>query len=161
MMAFPLQWLLGWYGLAFIPAVVYAWFALLLTGQWPPWLYNHCVRFLRFWARVNAYSALGTDKFPPLHGRPVPRTSPRGSTAGSIQSVGDGSPGGLRSSCGFAGILMLAFANLAGLVSWFVILATGRQPRSLFDAIHRGLAYWIRSYALSCLITQTCPPTES
>jgi hypothetical protein len=45
-----------------------------------------------------------------------------------------------------------------GLISWVVIVITGRQPATLQNALSFSLAYTIKADALIFLITETYPP---
>jgi hypothetical protein len=48
-------------------AVVIAWFAILITGQYPRGLFDFVVGVARWWLRVQAYaSLLVTDRYPPF-----------------------------------------------------------------------------------------------
>ena len=48
-------------------AVVIAWFAILITGQYPRGLFDFVVGVARWWLRVQAYAALlVTDRYPPF-----------------------------------------------------------------------------------------------
>ena len=48
-------------------AVVIAWFAILITGQYPRGLFDFVVGVARWWLRVEAYAALlVTDRYPPF-----------------------------------------------------------------------------------------------
>jgi hypothetical protein len=161
LLVFPLQWLFGFYALAMIIGVVLAWIALLFTGRWPVRSYRLCVWVLRYWVRVNAYQALATDRFPPLGGQaddsyPVrlhvrEPTQPYNRLKVFVWVL-------YALPANLAGILMLTFAGFASYGSWFAILFTGKQPRSLFDATFRGLSYWARATALTYLIVDRYPP---
>ena len=86
------------YGLAFLLAVIVAWFAILFTGKYPQGLYDFCAGFLRFGTRLIGYYFLVTDEFPPFDGgehpeypirvtrRPAARTSTAGSRRSSASS---------------------------------------------------------------------------
>jgi hypothetical protein len=45
---------------------IIAWFAILVTGRYPRGLFDFAVGALRWSARVNAYSNLWTDRYPPF-----------------------------------------------------------------------------------------------
>jgi Domain of unknown function (DUF4389) len=48
-------------------AVLFAWFAILFTGQYPRGLFDYVVGVARWWLRVQAYaSLLVTDRYPPF-----------------------------------------------------------------------------------------------
>lgn len=56
-------WLLG---VAWFITTVCAWFAILLTGKYPPGLYDFGVGVLRWSTNVEAYLLLLTDEYPPF-----------------------------------------------------------------------------------------------
>ena len=48
-------------------AVIFAWFAILVTGQYPKSLFDFNVGVMRWWLRVGAYAfLLVTDSYPPF-----------------------------------------------------------------------------------------------
>jgi hypothetical protein len=46
--------------------VVIAFFAVLFTGRWPAGLRDFLLGVVRWWLRVNAYTLLLTDEYPPF-----------------------------------------------------------------------------------------------
>lgn len=71
----PVKWFLAiphYFVLAFLAigalfCVIVAWFAILLTGRYPPALFNFVVGVFRWWLRVAAYAfLLTTDRYPPF-----------------------------------------------------------------------------------------------
>jgi hypothetical protein len=46
--------------------LVIAWFAILITGRYPKALFGFGVGVIRWSFRVNAYSYLMADKYPPF-----------------------------------------------------------------------------------------------
>ncbi len=66
-LAIPHYLVLCFLGLGAVVAVILAWFAILLTGRYPPGLFNFVVGVLRYGLRVNAYAfLLATDQYPPF-----------------------------------------------------------------------------------------------
>lgn len=53
-------------GVCMYVTTILAWFAILFTGAYPESLFKFAVSVLRWGARVNAYSYLMTDKYPPF-----------------------------------------------------------------------------------------------
>jgi len=48
-------------------AVIFAWFAILLTGRYPRGLFDFVEGVMRWWMRVSAYAfLLTTDRYPPF-----------------------------------------------------------------------------------------------
>jgi len=56
-------WILG---IAWMLVTMYAWVAILLTGNYPPSLYHFATGVLRWSTRVEAYLLLLHDEFPPF-----------------------------------------------------------------------------------------------
>jgi len=66
-LAIPHYIVLAFLGVAAFFAVVFAWFAILLTGQYPRSLFDFIVGVGRWGLRVNAYAfLLVTDRYPPF-----------------------------------------------------------------------------------------------
>jgi hypothetical protein len=54
-------------GIAAVVSVIIAWFAILITGQYPRRLFDFVVGVMRWWVRVAAYAfLLTTDRYPPF-----------------------------------------------------------------------------------------------
>lgn len=67
LLAIPHYVLLFFLALAAFVCVVIAWFAILVTGQYPRGLFDFVVGVLRWSARVTAYAfLLATDQYPPF-----------------------------------------------------------------------------------------------
>jgi hypothetical protein len=66
-LAIPHYLILGVLGIAVFFVVIIAWFAILITGQYPKSLFDFVVGVGRWGLRVNAYtSLLVTDRYPPF-----------------------------------------------------------------------------------------------
>ena len=67
LLAIPHYIVLSFLGIAAFFAVIFAWFAILLTGQYPRALFDFIVGVGRWGLRVTAYAVLlVTDRYPPF-----------------------------------------------------------------------------------------------
>ncbi len=67
LLAIPHYIVLFFLGIAAFFAVILAWFAILVTGQYPRALFDFIVGVGRWWLRVTAYAfLLVTDRYPPF-----------------------------------------------------------------------------------------------
>lgn len=48
--------------------LIISWFAILFTGKFPRSLFDFITYYFRWSTRVNGYSSLLTDKYPPFSG---------------------------------------------------------------------------------------------
>lgn len=149
------------YAIAATIVVVIAWFALLFTARWPASLYDFVSGFLRYTARLGAYLYLGVDRYPPFGGGEEPDYPVRVIIAPPLDHYS-------RLKVFFRGLYAIGayiiryamgiILSFVSLVSWVVIVVTGRQPASLQNAINFALTYTITSDALLLLVTETYPP---
>jgi hypothetical protein len=65
-LAFPHLIVLGLVGIAVVFAMIYAWFAILFTRRFPPGVFEFVSGVLRWTTRVNAYTLLTTEQYPPF-----------------------------------------------------------------------------------------------
>ena len=133
---------------------------IVFRERYPRWWFDFAWHFQRFSARVCAYAALLTDRYPatedeqsvhleldyPDVRRDLNRWMPL-----------------VKWFLVIPHLVVLAFlvvgAVLAVVVAWFAILFTGRYPRGLFDYVV-GVGRWglrVNAYA-GLLITDTYPP---
>ena len=133
---------------------------ILFRQRYPRWWFDFALQFNRFSARVGAYAALLTDRYPstveeqavhleidyPDAQRDLNRWMPLVKWLLVIPHV-----------------IVLAFlilgAFLAVVGAWFAILFTGRYPRGLFDYVV-GVGRWalrVSAYA-TLLVTDRYPP---
>jgi hypothetical protein len=140
------------------------WLATLLMivfrTQYPRWWFDFARELTRFEARVGAYLALVTDRYPstveeqsvhleidyPDVERDLNRWLPLVKWLLAIPHY-------------IALIVLWLVAFVAVVVAWFAILFTGRYPRALFDFVV-GVARWslrVEAYAF-LLVTDRYPP---
>ena len=170
LLALPHLFLLVFLWIGFVVATFVAFWALLFTGRYPRGLFDYNLRVLRWTWRVGFYatSAIGTDRYPPFHGRedadyparlelPYPEQHRRGLPligwwlAGIpqfvIASIIGGGMSGLQS---LLGVLVL--------VAGVLLLFSGRYPRDLFALVLGCNRYALRVTAYAAFMTPEYPP---
>jgi hypothetical protein len=151
------------YGLAFLLAVVVAWFALLFTGKFPQGLYDFCAGFLRFGTRLNGYLYLVTDEFPPFDGGEHPEYPIRLIIAPPKDDYS-------RVKVFFRYFLAIPilivqyvmglWLGAVGLVMWFAAVFTGKTSEGLTGAMRLPMTYYARTSAYVGLMTEDWPPFD-
>ena len=183
LLAVPHHFVLFFLWVAFFWTSVAAFFAILITGRYPRRLFEFNLGVMRWGWRVSyyAYSALGTDRYPPftlgeapdypaqLH-VPYPDHLSRGLVlvkwwllalphfliVGIL--VGGGAWFAWSSNTQNYSWSGVGLIGLLVLIAALVLLVTGRYPRGLFDFI-LGLNRWVlRVAAYTALMTDAYPP---
>lgn len=161
LLAIPLFILGFFYAIGAYLCVIAAWFAIVFTGRYPEGMYSFVSKVVRWGGRVQSYVALAVDPYPPfdLDEHPeYPVRVPIGPPLESYSRVKTF----FRMLIGIPVILIQyalgIVANIAGLISWFWIVITGKQNEGLHNAIVLGMAYQARSTAYFCLLTEDWPP---
>jgi hypothetical protein len=141
-------------------AYIGAWFAILFTGRYPPGIYNFLLGTMRWSNRVNGFTQLMTEKYPPfsLEEAPYPiRTRVQYPEAG-IARWRPLVHWLLAYPHQFVLFFLWIGAFFALVYAWFVILFTRRYPPGVFDYI-AGVNRWgtrVQGYTL--LMTERYPP---
>jgi hypothetical protein len=151
------------YTIAFYVVYIVAWFALMFTGRWPAGLYAFAAGYVRYLARLTAYLYLGVDAYPPFSGADDPSYPVRVEIGPPLAKYS-------RLKVFFRPLyailaIVIRYAlsiviSVVGLISWFAIVITGRQPEALQNALSFSLSYTTRADALLFLITETYPQLE-
>lgn len=181
LLAIPHFVLLFFLWVAFAVVSIIALFAILLTGRYPPRLFEFNVGVLRWTWRVSyyTYGALGTDRYPPFSLADVPAYPahldvdyPAHLSRGLVLVkwwllaiphylvVGIFAGGGTwalwqttDSTGGAPGLI-----GLMVLIAAVVLAFTGRYPQQIFDFV-LGMNRWaLRVAAYAALMTDTYPP---
>lgn len=151
---------LGLWGIVIFFTTIAAWFAVLFTGRYPQGLFGFTQAYLSYYARVNCYGYLLTDKFPPFGGG----------------SPGDGYPVQLnvdvperlsrlttffRIIMAIPALLVLRIlqllAQLLAVFAWFVIVFAGRLPKGLFEVMELPQRYQVRCTGYLLLLVDAYP----
>jgi hypothetical protein len=169
--------------IAFVALTVIAWFAILITGRYPPGIFRFNLGVLRWTWRASyyGYCALGTDRYPPFTLTDVPDyparldiTYPENLSRGLvlIKSWLLAIPHYLIVGFFIGGAGTVAWTSNdtapvsagGGLVALLVLFAgiallvRGRYPQGIFDAV-LGMDRWaIRVAAYAALMTDAYPP---
>jgi hypothetical protein len=138
--------------------VIIGWFGALFTGRLPDFAADYLAGFVRWQTRVFGYAILLTDVYPPftLDDADYPiRVAVR--------------PGRLnRLAVLFRFILLIpawiieavlsygAF-TLVQIVSWLIVLVSGRMPDSLYQAMAAALRYQVRVIGYTFMLTSAYP----
>ena len=69
-MIIPQAIVLYFVSIAALVVLIIAWFAILFTGKFPKGMWDFMVGYSRWSTRVNGYSMLLTDKYPPFSTEP-------------------------------------------------------------------------------------------
>jgi hypothetical protein len=163
LLVIPHLLIVAFWGLAVFFGVIVAWFALLFTGRWPLGLYMFTANFLKYFTRVSGYCWLLTDPYPPFpSGVNDDPDYPVRLNVAAPQAEYSRLKVLLRIFYIIPAYLIVyvlgIVLDLVGIVSWFVIVITGKQPKGLQDVIRLCVSYTSRAYALMLLVTETYPP---
>jgi hypothetical protein len=159
----PLAIWLYVYALIASVAIVIAWFAIVITAQYPRGLFDFVAGFNRSVARVTAYAALLCDPYTPFSGSDDPAYPVRMEFAGPLEHYS-------RLKTLFRVLLAIPIVilryvmnlllEIGAVAAWVVIVITGKLPRGLFDLMVLANSYVSRSDAYLFLLTETYPPFQ-
>jgi hypothetical protein len=160
-LAIPLLLVAIFYGLGLFVCTIIAWFAIVFTGRWPAGLHAFAASATRYLGRTSAYVCLITDVYPPFDGAEHPEYPVRIEVAPALESYD-------RVKTFFRPILaipvmLIAYAlnilgRVAAVLTWIVVLFTGKQNQGLQDALNLATAYGIRANAYYGLLVEDWPP---
>lgn len=160
-LAIPLMIVAIFYGLGLAVCTVIAWFSIMFTAHYPAGLHGFAASATRYLGRMSAYLRLITDVYPPFDGDEHPEYPVRISIAPPLETYS-------RVKTFFRYVLaipvmLIAYAlgilgNVCGILSWILIVITGKQAKGLQDALNLVNAYGIRAQAYYTLIVEDWPP---
>lgn len=133
---------------------------IVFRQRYPRWWFNFALEFTRFSARVGAYLALMTDRYPSTEDAQSVHLDVNYPNA--QKDLNRWLPL-VKWFLAIPHYVVLAFLGVAAVVAviiaWFAILFTGRYPRGLFDFVV-GVGRWglrVNAYAF-LLVTDKYPP---
>ena len=160
-LAIPWFIALMFWGIAAGIAVIIAWFALLFTARYPQGLYNFVAGYVRFGNRVNGFTYLLTDEWPPFDGDedydyPVRLMIPEPKESYSRVKV-------------FFRIILLIpvyilsyvmniIIEVVGFIAWVVMIFTAKFPDGLYKPLRAASAYVAKAGCYGLLLTEDFPP---
>jgi len=112
----------------------FQWFVIIITGGRNEQMWKLQNAWLGYAARVYSYEGLMFDKWPNI-GAGILWIIPAAAVA----------------------LVFLVVAYIAIVVCWFAILATGNQPRGLFDLLAKVHSYMVQLNAYWMLMTDDYP----
>jgi len=158
LLAIPHVIVLIFYGIAYYVTLIIAWFAILFTGRYPRGLFDFAVGLFRWSARVTAYAYLMRDEYPPFGtGGDYPvRLEVEYPERLSRWKIF------VKWFLAIPHLIILYGYNILAsaimFVSFFIILFTGRYPKTLFDLVVGYYRWYIRVYGYVLLLTDEYPP---
>ncbi len=131
-------------------------FAILFTGSYPADLWNMVYRFLRWQLRVNIYTSLLRDEYPPFGEEPYPM---------QFNVVRPERQSRLILFVRWLAVIPLGFwlmviaivAAFALIIAWFTILFTGTIPEGIRSFIVGFIRYSTKVTVYSSMLTDTFP----
>jgi hypothetical protein len=170
-------WLTLW-GIVTIVLAVVNWFATLILGRPPAWLYRPIAAYVKYATHFHAYLHLAANPYPSFDGTPgypidieIPPPAPQNRwtvlfrgilllPALLIVVVLNGNPnssgGAGRRSYSYTGGLLPAVAVLG----WFAVLARRTMPRGLRDGAAYALSYGAQFWSYALLLTDRYPDSD-
>jgi hypothetical protein len=160
-LAIPHFFVVMGFGIVAFVCVVIAWFAIVITGRYPPTLYMWVSRFVLYATQVNGYITFLTDEYPDFGG--AEQYPVRMSFSGPLAEYS-------RLKTGFRVILAIPIVILryvaalltevGAFFAWIVIVITANMPRGLQDLLVLAESFMARTDAYLFLLTETYPPVR-
>lgn len=152
----PHTFILGIYGWAVGIIAMLAWFIILFTGQYPAVLWDFVWLYVKWTTRINIYTYLLRDEYPPFGDGPYPMQLTLARTGQSSRMLALG-----RVVLLIPLMLWLIVVGCVQLVlvvyAWVMILISGTIPAGTFDYLVGILRYITRVSCYALMLTDTWP----
>jgi hypothetical protein len=144
--------------IAALVLLVIGWFGALFTGRLPRFVADYLSGYLRWSTRVQAYSMLLTDKYPPFTLDNADYPVWVAVRPGSLNRLAVLFrffmlfPAGI-----IASVLNYGAFSIMAVVTWLIVLVTGRMPDPLHQALSAVLRYYTRLTGFEYMLTSAYP----
>ena len=152
----PHLFVLYFFGILSGVAVFLAWFVILFTGSFPEQMWNFVYSYNRWSARVNVYTYLLRDEYPPFGDEPYPLSFHLERPQESSRLLLFGRIFMMIPLAIWAAILGLAMSFVL-IYAWFSILIFGNIPEGAFNFIVGVLRYTVRVGCWASMLTDRWP----
>jgi hypothetical protein len=145
-------------GVAAYVVTVIGFFGALFTGQLPAFAAGFLTGYLRWMTRVYAYAFLLTDVYPPFSLEDADYPVRVAVAPGRLNRLAVLFRFFLMIPCAIVlWVLSYGAFTLVQLVSWLIVLISGRMPHALHAALAAVLRYQVRTYAFGVMLTSAYP----
>jgi hypothetical protein len=156
--ALPQLIVLAVLGVAAYVVTIIGWFAALFTGRLPAFTADFLAGYLRWMARVYAYAFLLTDVYPPFSLADADYPVRVAVTPGPLNRLAVLFRFFLMIPCWIVTtVISYGAFTIVQLVSWLIVLISGRMPNALREALAATLRYQLRTAAFGLMLTSAYP----
>jgi Domain of unknown function (DUF4389) len=156
--AIPQLIVLAVLGVAAYVVTIIGWFAALFTGRLPAFAADFLTGYLRWMARVYAYAFLLTDVYPPFSLADADYPVRVAVTPGPLNRLAVLFRFFLMIPCWIVTtVISYGAFTIVQLVSWLIVLISGRMPNALHEALAATLRYQLRTVAFGLMLTSAYP----
>ena len=157
-MAIPQLIVVYMLGVAAYVITFIGWFGALFTGRLPVFAADFLTGYLRWLSRVYAYLYLLTDEYPPFTLADAEYPVRLAAMPGQLNRLAVLFRIFLLIPCGIVNAVVTYGAlTVFQLVSWLIVLITGRMPDTIYQALSAVLRYQLRVIGFGAMLTSTYP----
>jgi hypothetical protein len=158
LMVIPQLIVLGLLGIAVYVITIIGWFGALFTGRLPVFAADFLTGYLRWMARVYAYTLLLTDVYPPFSLADAHYPVRVAAMPGRLNRLAVLFRFFLLIPCWFVmTIVSYGAFTIVEFVTWLIVLITGQMPGPLYQALAAALRYQIRTFGFAVMLTSAYP----
>jgi len=160
LLAIPHYVALLFLGIGAYVVTIISFFAVLITGRYPPGMFEFMVGVFRWGMRVHAYVFLQTDEYPPFTLDDVP-TYPVRLEIDYPEHIARWRPlvnWLLAIPALIVASLIYLLAEICVFIAFFAILFTTEYPQALFDIVTIALRWSVRVGAFTYWMEEQYPP---